>query len=161
MANRWESSQRLIGVIDGRWTLAVLAQLQNGGRRYQDLDEALDGVSHKVLTDTLRRAERDGLVVRHLDSGRVETATLYQLTDVGRSLDEPLTALERWFDANWPAIEEARGRWNQRRAIQIGAEMKTGWLRSQAAALMALRVRFLTSDPWRSRRNSRTFTGYD
>jgi DNA-binding HxlR family transcriptional regulator len=51
MANRWES-QRVIGLIDGRWTLAVLAELRVGGRRYQDLDEALDGVSHKVLTDT-------------------------------------------------------------------------------------------------------------
>jgi DNA-binding HxlR family transcriptional regulator len=86
--NRWASPQRVIGLIDGRWTLAVLAELQDGGRRYQELDDALDSVSHKVLTDTLRRAERDGLVVRHLDPGRVETATLYQLTDLGRSLDD-------------------------------------------------------------------------
>jgi len=114
VANRWASRQRAVTLIDGRWTLAVLAVLQNGGSRYQDLDDALDGVSHKVLTDTLRRAERDGLVVRHLDPGRVETATLYQLTELGRSLDKPLTALERWFDANWPEIEEARRRWNQR-----------------------------------------------
>ena len=49
----------------------------------------------KCSTDTLRRAERDGLVARHLDSGRVDTATLYQLTDLGRSLDEPLAALDR------------------------------------------------------------------
>ena len=92
----------------------MLAELQAGGRRYQELDEALDDVSHKVLTDTLRRAERDGLVVRHLDPGRVETATLYELTELGRSLDEPLVALERWVDANWPEIEEARRRWTQR-----------------------------------------------
>jgi DNA-binding HxlR family transcriptional regulator len=92
----------------------VLAELADGGRRYQDLDAALHGVSHKVLTDTLRRAERDGLVARHLDPGPVETATLYQLTDLGRSLDEPVTALERWVDANWPEIEDARRRWTQR-----------------------------------------------
>jgi DNA-binding HxlR family transcriptional regulator len=109
-----KGQRQVIELLVGRWTLAVLAELQNGGRRYQDLDEALDGVSHKVLTDTLRRAERDGLVVRHLDPGRVDTATLYQLTDLGRSLDEPLTVLERWFDTNWPEIEEARRRWNQR-----------------------------------------------
>ena len=114
MSNRWASPQRGISLIDGRWTLAVLAELQGGGRRYQELDDALDGVSHKVLTDTLRRAERDGLVVRHLDPGRVDTATLYQLTELGRSLDEPLAALERWVDANWSEIEEARRRWNQR-----------------------------------------------
>jgi DNA-binding HxlR family transcriptional regulator len=92
----------------------VFAELDGGGRRYQDLDEALDGVSHKVLTDTLRRAERDGLVIRHLDPGRVETATLYHLTDLGRSLAEPLAGLERWVDHNWHRVEKARQEWTQR-----------------------------------------------
>lgn len=114
MANRWESSQRVIALIDGRWTLPVLAELQDGGRRYQELDDALDGVSHKVLTDTLRRAERDGLIVRYLDPSRLDTATLYQLTDLGRSLEEPLAAFGRWVDGNWPQVEAARGRWNRR-----------------------------------------------
>jgi DNA-binding HxlR family transcriptional regulator len=117
--DRIERSGMIVQLLSGRWTLAVLAELQNGGRRYQDLDEALDGVSHKVLTDTLRRAERDGLVLRHLDPGRLNTATLYQLTDLGRSLDEPLTALERWFDTNWSDIEEARQRWSQRKDSMV------------------------------------------
>lgn len=80
----------------GRWTLKLLAELSGGGRRYHDLHGALGGISHMVLTDTLRRAEREGLVTRHVDAGRVETATLYRLTDVGRSLDGPLAALDRW-----------------------------------------------------------------
>ena len=105
---------RFIGLIDGRWTLAVLAALADGGRRYQELDGALDGVSHKVLTDTLRRAERDGLIVRHLDPDRVDTATMYELTDQGRSLDEPLRVLERWLDENWPGVEAARTHWDRR-----------------------------------------------
>lgn len=67
----------LVRLIMGRWTLNVLAELSQRGRRYQDLHDALGGISHKVLTDTLRRAERDGLVMRHVDAGRVETATLY------------------------------------------------------------------------------------
>jgi DNA-binding HxlR family transcriptional regulator len=50
------------------------------GRRYQDLHDVLDGISHKVRTETLRRSERDGLITRQLDPGRVETATLYELT---------------------------------------------------------------------------------
>jgi DNA-binding HxlR family transcriptional regulator len=94
--------------------MAVLALLAQGGRRYQDLDDALDGVSHKVLTDTLRRAERDGLVVRHLDPGRVETATLYELTELGRSRDEPLRALERWVDGYWSRVDVARRVWDRR-----------------------------------------------
>lgn len=109
-----EPTRQLIAMLAGRWTLAVLAQLGDAGRRYQDLDEALDGVSHKVLTDTLRRAERDGLVVRHLDPGRVETATLYHLTELGRSLDEPLAALDRWAETNWPEVDAARRLWSRR-----------------------------------------------
>jgi DNA-binding HxlR family transcriptional regulator len=112
-AEPWRS-QLLVQLIDGRWTVAVLTELRDGGRRYQDLNDALDGVSHKVLIDTLRRAERDGLVVRHLDSDRVETATLYQLTELGRSLANPLAVLEQWVDRNWHRVEKARQLWTLR-----------------------------------------------
>src|ERR1700722_19882577 len=64
--------------------------------------------------DTLRRAERDGLVMRHVDAGRVETAALYRLTDLGRSLDGPLAALDRWTASYWHEVEAARQHWNQR-----------------------------------------------
>lgn len=105
----------LIRVLAGRWTLPLVTQLSNGGRRYQDLYDALDGISYKVLTETLRRAERDGLVARHLDGERIETATLYELTDLGRSLDVPLAAMGEWVDANWQAVEAARSRWDRLR----------------------------------------------
>ena len=103
-----------IGLVGGRWTLTVLAELAAGGRRYQDLHDALDGISRKVLTDTLRRAERDGLISRHVDAGRMDTATLYVLTDLGRSLDEPLGALGRWVEANWELVEAAQREWENR-----------------------------------------------
>lgn len=106
--------KRVISLLDGRWTLAVLAELQKGGRRYHELDDSLDGVSHKVLTDTLRRAERDGLIARHLDPSRLDTATLYRLTDLGRSLKDSLAVLERWAEANWLGVEAARKRWSRR-----------------------------------------------
>jgi DNA-binding HxlR family transcriptional regulator len=75
----------------------------------------LDGISHKVLTDTLRRAERDGLITRHLDPGCIGTATLYELTDLGWSFEAPLGEIARWVDANWQAVEAARQRWDGRR----------------------------------------------
>jgi DNA-binding HxlR family transcriptional regulator len=106
--SRTSAFVRLIG---GRWTLAILGELTDGGRRYQDLHDALDGISHKVLTDTLRRAERDGLIMRHLDSGRIDTANLYELTDLGRSLEEPLAEVGRWVDANWDHVEAAQRSW--------------------------------------------------
>jgi DNA-binding HxlR family transcriptional regulator len=92
----------------------VVDELVDGGRRYQDLHDGIDGVAHKVLTETLRRAERDGLITRHLDPKRIETATLYQLTDLGRSLGDPLAAFECWVEANWERVETARRHWDRR-----------------------------------------------
>jgi len=114
MADHWKTSGAVAQLVSGRWILAVLAELQDGGRRYQELDDALDGVSHKVLTDTLRRAERDGLIIRHLDAERIETATLYELTDLGRSLGEPLAGFDRWAETNWELVEAARRDWDRR-----------------------------------------------
>ena len=114
MTIEWRRPYALVRLIGGRWTLGVLGELAAGGLRFQDLHDVLDGVSHKVLTDTLRRAECDGLIRRHLDSGRMGTATLYELTDLGRSLDEPLAALGRWADANWELVEAAQRDWASR-----------------------------------------------
>lgn len=114
-AEQWHPTIPLVRLLAGRWTLAVLAGLLERGRRYQELHDALDGISYKVLTDTLRRAERDGLVARHLDGERIETATLYQLTDLGRSLDVPLAAIADWSERHWQLVEAARNRWDHLR----------------------------------------------
>jgi DNA-binding HxlR family transcriptional regulator len=108
-----QTPEQFIRLLGGRWTLAILTGLANGGLRYQGVYEALDGISFKVLTETLRRAERDGLIARHLDPCRVETSTLYELTDLGRSLDAPLKALGEWATANWHSVETARVHWDQ------------------------------------------------
>jgi DNA-binding HxlR family transcriptional regulator len=88
------------------------SELVTHGRRYQEIHDALGGISYKVLTETLRRAERDGLLARRLDGAR-ETATLYDLTDLSRSLVLPIAALASWVDANSQSIEDARRRWDQ------------------------------------------------
>ena len=115
MRNQHEPASRLTQLLAGRWTLAVMGQLSSSGHRYQDLHDTLDGISHKVLTETLRRAERDGLIARHLDPGRIETATLYELTDLGRSLDIPLAAMAEWANTNWQSVGAARQRWDRLR----------------------------------------------
>ncbi|MGO9505272.1 MAG: winged helix-turn-helix transcriptional regulator [Streptosporangiaceae bacterium] len=66
-AKQWRAANLLVRLLAGRWTLPILAELARGGRRYQDLHDVLDGISYKVLTETLRRAERDELIRRHLD----------------------------------------------------------------------------------------------
>lgn len=115
MADRWGTSDGVVKLLAGRWTLKMLAEIVDGGRRYQDVHDALGGVSYKVLTETLRRAEPDGLIARHLDPGRVETATLYELTELGRSLNAPLVALDQWVEVNWASVDAARRHWDQLR----------------------------------------------
>jgi len=65
-------SSLFICLVRRRWTVDVVALLAQGGRRYQEIHDALDGVSYKVLTETLRRAERDGIVSRRLAPDRVD-----------------------------------------------------------------------------------------
>ncbi len=107
----------LTRLLAGHWTLPILEQLVGGGLRYQDLHDALDGISYKVLTETLRRADRCRLIARHLDTERVETTTLYELTELDRSLDQPLAALAQWAEVNWKAVEVAREQWDMRRQV--------------------------------------------
>jgi DNA-binding HxlR family transcriptional regulator len=72
--------KRVVGIIGDRWTLAVLGELQDGGRRYQELDEALDDVSHKVLTD-LGRSRDEHLVA-------LDRATVRRASDKNTSWNE-------------------------------------------------------------------------
>jgi DNA-binding HxlR family transcriptional regulator len=108
MTRQRHGSESAVQIITGRWTIALLAELSERGRRYLDLHEALDGISNRVLTDRLQRAERDGLVTRQLDPGRVETATLYEFTDLGRSLDGPIAMLNQWVSTKLVVVETAR-----------------------------------------------------
>ena len=114
MPDHWSESEPVVRLLAGRWTLPLLSELAREGRRYQDLHGALANISHKVLTDTLRRAEGDGLVIRTVDPNRIETTTLCQLTDLSYSLDEALAALASWTNWNWDKVEAARHRWNER-----------------------------------------------
>jgi DNA-binding HxlR family transcriptional regulator len=91
-----------------------LAELSSANRRYHDVLADIEGVSPKVLTDTLRRSERDGLITRSLDADQVRTATVYQLTELAFSLGEPLEGLSRWVSENWRHVEAAQHRWDQR-----------------------------------------------
>lgn len=82
-----------------------LTELRKGGRRYQDLHDALDGISYKVLTETLRRAERRRPNFPPSRRGRIETTTLYELTELGQSLDVPLATMATWADCNGHVVE--------------------------------------------------------
>jgi DNA-binding HxlR family transcriptional regulator len=89
-----------------KWTLRILAKLAMTPMTFLALQRALAPVSRKMLTETLRHLERDGLVARRpeLHSPAVE----YSLTGLGQSLCGPLESLRRWSEDNVEAVEAAR-----------------------------------------------------
>lgn len=93
-------------VVD-RWTPLVVAVLDGGPRRFNDLRRAVGGVTAKVLTETLRSMERDGLVLRE-DSGGVPPRVEYRLTPLGHGLAEPVAALRTWVEASAGEVLAAR-----------------------------------------------------
>lgn len=93
-------------VVD-RWTPLVVAVLAQGPRRFSDLRRAVGGVTPKVLTQTLRSMERDGLVLRDVTAG-VPPRVEYQLTELGRGLAEPVAALRAWVESSAGQVLAAR-----------------------------------------------------
>lgn len=100
-------SRTSLARIANKWTAMIVIALSGGPLRFGQVRQAVDGISGKVLADTLRDLERDGLLTRTAHDEmppRVE----YELTPLGRSLRDPLTALARWAEAHIEKVEQAR-----------------------------------------------------
>jgi DNA-binding HxlR family transcriptional regulator len=94
-----------------KWAALIIRCLERGPRRFSELRVPLRRVTPKVLTQSLRSLERDGLVSRtaHADpEPRVE----YALTPLGRSMLEPLQAACAWAAEHWDELLDARERYN-------------------------------------------------
>jgi len=100
-------SRRILDRIGDRWTVLIVGALGDGSRRFSDLLRMVEGISQKMLTQTLRALERDGLVTRtaHLE---VPVRVEYALTDAGRTLLAPLKALEEWSIGHFGGIRRAQ-----------------------------------------------------
>jgi DNA-binding HxlR family transcriptional regulator len=98
---------RVLDRIGDKWTVMVVGALSKGPMRFNALLRFIDGVSHRMLTLTLRGLEHDGLVKRTVYPS-VPAKVEYELTAVGASLVKPLGALSDWVQKNQPAIEAAR-----------------------------------------------------
>jgi DNA-binding HxlR family transcriptional regulator len=100
-------SQDAIELVSDKWRIPILHVLAAGPQRAGELQRAVHEVSSKVLTQTLRRMERDGLISRKVASvipPRVE----YSLTPLGRSVIVPLRELCLWAKAHVPERDRAR-----------------------------------------------------
>ena len=93
--NRNCPSRQVLDRIGDRWSVLILVALSHGPMRYTELSRRIDGVSQKMLTQTLRGLERDGLVTRTVHAA-VPPKVEYELTESGRTLTGPLAALDAW-----------------------------------------------------------------
>jgi DNA-binding HxlR family transcriptional regulator len=92
-------SRRILDRIGDRWTVLIVGALHDGDVRFSELRRRIEGISQKMLTQTLRGLERDGLVRRTVHP-EVPVRVEYSLTEAGRTLREPLRALEEWSIAH-------------------------------------------------------------
>jgi DNA-binding HxlR family transcriptional regulator len=90
-----------------KWAVLIIGQLANGTMRFAELRRAVDGISQKMLTVTLRDLERDGLLSRKLYAS-VPPKVEYSLTPLGASLSNKAEELCRWAEANMEQIVRAR-----------------------------------------------------
>ncbi len=105
--NRDCPTRQLLDRIGDRWTVLVIGALADGRRRYGEIARRVDGVSQKMLTQTLRALESDGIVSRTIYP-EIPPRVEYQLTERGESLREPLRALEEWAKANMAGVIASR-----------------------------------------------------
>jgi DNA-binding HxlR family transcriptional regulator len=97
--------------VGDKWTVLVVNTLGRGPQRFNELRRAIGSISQRMLTLTLRALERDGLVTRTVFP-TVPPRVDYELTTLGRSLLEPITALGTWAVRNRTVIETARQRFD-------------------------------------------------
>jgi DNA-binding HxlR family transcriptional regulator len=107
--------RQILDRIADKWSLLVIALLERRTLRFSELRKAIEGISQRMLTVTLRQLERDGLVLRKVYPvvpPRVE----YELTDMGCTLHETIKALVTWTENHQEAIAKARVDYDTRNA---------------------------------------------
>jgi len=104
-------SRSLFDQIADKWSMMVLAVLDDGPLRFNAIRRRLEGVTQKALTQCLRRLERNGLVARHVLS-LSPVAVQYDITPLGRTLQQPFRQLYEWTQFSLPMVEEARRRFD-------------------------------------------------
>jgi DNA-binding HxlR family transcriptional regulator len=100
-------SRALFDQIADKWSMMVLAVLDDGPHRFNAIRRRLEGVTQKALTQCLRRLERNGLVSRQVISFS-PVAVQYEITQLGRTLQQPFRELHKWTLDKLPEVEASR-----------------------------------------------------
>jgi DNA-binding HxlR family transcriptional regulator len=107
-------SRQVLDRIADKWTALIIYALSDGTHRYSELQRRIGGVSQKMLTQTLRSLEDDGLIERKVYPV-VPPMVEYSLTPLGSTLTEPLSAICQWAEKHLPQLLAVRNRSESRR----------------------------------------------
>jgi DNA-binding HxlR family transcriptional regulator len=105
-----ERIDQTLETLHGKWKIYLLFFMARGIHRHSRLLDCLPGASKKIMTDTLRALERDGLVERAVYA-EVPVRVEYSLTSLGWTITEPLVVLAEWGEQHGHEVVDARGRW--------------------------------------------------
>ncbi|MBF6296348.1 helix-turn-helix transcriptional regulator [Nocardia amamiensis] len=114
--------RQILDRVADKWSLLVIALLDQRSLRFTELKRAIDGVSQRMLTKTLRHLERDGLVLRSVYP-TIPPRVDYALTPLGASLHTTIKALVTWTESHQNEIASARDAYDRRTAEEaaVGA----------------------------------------
>jgi DNA-binding HxlR family transcriptional regulator len=107
-------TRQLVDRISDKWVTLILPALADGSQRYSDLSRRIAGVSQKMLTQTLRSLERDGLISRRVTPS-VPVRVDYELTPLGRDLMPVIREIKLWAEARMDDVLAARDRYDAER----------------------------------------------
>lgn len=99
--------------VGDKWSMMIVMTLADGSKRFSELKRAIDGISQRMLTLSLRGLERDGLVTRTV-TPTIPPRVDYELTGLGRSLREPVKALGEWAIEHIQCIRAAQEQYDDR-----------------------------------------------
>ena len=108
-------SRDLLDLIGDRWSLLIMLVIGQGFHRNGEIRRRVGGISQKMLTQTLRALEANGLVARH-DFATVPPHVEYRLTPLGVSLGHAVGPMFQWIEASYPAVLRARAAYAARQA---------------------------------------------
>jgi DNA-binding HxlR family transcriptional regulator len=109
--------REVLSLVGDKWSVLIVVILGQGPRRFSEIKRVVEGISQRMLTLTLRGLERDGLVTRTV-TPTIPPRVDYELTDLGRSLCEPVQALNTWAVDHIARIDQARTEFDRRQAAQ-------------------------------------------
>lgn len=105
-------TRQLLDRISDKWVVLVLSLLEGGPKRFSVLKREIDGISQKMLSQTLRGLEQDGLITRRAFP-TVPVTVEYELTPLGRSLNVALAPAVEWAIANMARVLKAREKYER------------------------------------------------